>query len=245
MQYGRRDYESYRDLYNRDDWETRNRRDDDGWRNRSNQDNRAYDRDDNTWRSQNREQTGSDLQNRDYRLDYPDRYSAGAGFRENFSSQGAQRSHLRCRDIMTRNVTTCSLSTNIQKIAQLMRFEDIGAIPVLNEEGRLEGIVTDRDIVIGGLTKDKADLELKAEDCMSTDLYVAQQNYRLVDVIREMGDHQIRRVPVVDSRNRLVGIISMADVATQTRKDKELGDALEEISKPGSWLGRLAYYFGL
>lgn len=245
MQYGRRDYESYRDLYDRDDWETRNRRDNEEWRNRNHQDNQTYDRDDNSWRTQNRDYSGSDWQNREHRLDYPDRYSAGAGFRENFSKQGAQRSHLRCRDIMTRNVTTCSLSTNIQKIAQLMRFEDIGAIPVLNDEGKLEGIVTDRDIVISGLTKDKADLELKAEDCMSTDLYFAQQNDRLVDVIREMGDHQIRRVPVVDSRNRLVGIISMADVATQTRKDKELGEALEEISKPGSWLGRLAYYFGL
>jgi CBS domain-containing protein len=245
MQYGRRDYESYRDVYDRNDSETRNRRDDEQWRNRGNQENRPYDRDDDTWRSQNREYAGSDLQNRDYRLDYPDRYSASASLREGFSTQGARRSHLRCRDIMTRNVTTCTLSTNIQKIAQLMRYEDIGAIPVLNDEGRLEGIVTDRDIVTEGLTKDKADLELKAEDCMSTDLYVAQQNDRLVDVIHEMGDHQIRRVPVVDSRYRLVGIISMADVATQTRKDKELGDALEEISKPGSWLGRLAYYFGL
>jgi CBS domain-containing protein len=245
MQYARRDYESYRDLYDRDERQRQDLREEEQWRDRENQGYRVDDRNRESWRQQSRESADADLRNRDYRADFPDRYSAGAGYRESFASQGARRSHLRCRDIMTRNVTTCTLSTNLQKIAQLMRFEDIGAIPVLNDEGRLEGIVTDRDIVIAGLTKDKADAELRAEDCMTTDLYVAGQNDRLVDVIHEMGDHQIRRVPVVDSRNRLVGIISMADVATQTQKDRELGEALEEISKPSSWLGRLAHYFGL
>jgi CBS domain-containing protein len=241
MQYGRRDFESYRDLHDRD---TRDRSYANQSRSREPEDFRGFNRDDNWERLQNTEYRDSARRNRDYRPDFPDRYSAGEGFRENFTNQGAKRSHLKCRDIMTRNVTTCNTNTNIEKIAQLMRFEDIGAIPVLNADGRLEGIVTDRDIVVEGLTKDKADSELKAEDCMTTDLYVAKQNDRVVDVIREMGDHQIRRVPVVDSRNRLVGIISMADVATQTTKDRELEAALEEISKPSSWFGRLAYYFG-
>jgi CBS domain-containing protein len=243
VQYNRRDNESYRDSHDRDDRDTQNRRYSEQWRSRDNEDSRAYDRVEYAPRLQNQEYT--DTGNRNFRPDYPDRYSAGESFRDKFYHQGAKRSHLKCRDIMTRNVTTCGLHTNLQKIAQLMRFEDIGAIPVLDAEGKLEGIVTDRDIVVEGLTKDKADSELKAEDCMTKDLYVARQNDRLVDVIREMGDHQIRRVPVVDSRNRLVGIIAMADVATQTKNDRELEVALEEISKPSSWLGRLAYYFGL
>jgi CBS domain-containing protein len=241
MQYGRRDFESYRDLHDRD---SRDRRYDNQSRSREPEDYRRFNRDDNRERLQNVEYRDSGTPNRNYRPDFPDRYSAGESFREGFTNQGAKRSHLKCRDIMTRNVTTCNTNTNVEKIAQLMRYEDIGAIPVLGEDGRLEGIVTDRDIVVEGLTKDKADSELKAEDCMTTDLYVAKQNDRVVDVIREMGDHQIRRVPVVDSRNRLVGIISMADVATQTTKDRELEQALEEISKPSSWFGRLAYYFG-
>jgi len=245
MQYGRREYESYKDLHDRDDSDRVDRRNAAQWRSRNNEDNRDYDRDAYAGGLQSREVTDSDSRNKNYRLDYPDRYSGGAGFRENFANQGAKRSHLKCRDIMTRNVTTCNKSTNISTIAQLMRKEDVGAIPVLDEEGKLEGIVTDRDLVVEALTKNKADSELKAEDCMSTDLYTARQNDRLVDVINEMGDHQIRRVPVVDSRNRLVGIISMADVATQTRKDRELESALQEISKPSSWMGRLAYFFGL
>jgi CBS domain-containing protein len=238
MQYGRRDLES------REDWDRQNRRYSEPSRSR---DEAGYREDNRDFNPSNLPGPGYpyvETRNRNYRPDFPDRYSAGESFRESFTNQGAQRSHLKCRDIMTRNVTTCNKNTNIEKIAQLMRFEDIGAIPVLDEEGKLEGIVTDRDIVVEGLTKDKTDAELTAEDCMSTDLFTARQNDRLVDVIREMGDHQIRRVPVVDSRNRLVGIISMADVATQTNKDRELEKALEEISKPSSWFGRLAYYIG-
>jgi CBS domain-containing protein len=126
-----------------------------------------------------------------------------------------------------------------------MREGDIGSVPVVGADGELEGIVTDRDLVVKGLTSDKEDSQLRAEDCMSEDIYTANQNDRIVDVIREMGDHQVRRVPVVNSRNRLVGIVSVADLATQTNRDRELGDAIEEISQPSSWLDRIARWLGL
>lgn len=161
----------------------------------------------------------------------------------NVAQAGPQRSHLRCRDIMTSNVTSSRRDTLLREVASLMRDQDIGAIPVLDENGKLAGIVTDRDLVTRGLTADKAEPELRAEDCMSDDVYTANQNDRLVDVLREMGDHQVRRIPVVDSRNRLVGIISTADIALHTNKDRELAEALEDISQPSSWLGRLAHFF--
>jgi len=145
---------------------------------------------------------------------------------------------------MTRNVLTCYTTTPIHEVARILRDEDIGALPVINNEGRLEGIVTDRDLIVKGLTSNADDASIKAEDCMSTDLYMASKNDRVVDVIRRMGDHQVRRVPVIDSRNRLVGIIAMADLATQTSKDRELGEAFEEISKPASWLDRVTRWLG-
>jgi CBS domain-containing protein len=160
-----------------------------------------------------------------------------------YFGQGPMRSHLRCRDIMTRNVTTCRRDTPITEVARLMRDEDVGAVPVIGDDGKLAGIVTDRDLVVEGLTSDKPDQELRAEDCMSDDLFTANQNDRLVDMIHEMGDHQVRRVPVVDSRDRLVGIIAMADIATQTNKDAELEEALKDISQPSSFIGRLANMF--
>lgn len=158
-------------------------------------------------------------------------------------NQGAQRSHLRCRDIMTRDVTTCLRDTPITQVARIMRDEDVGAIPVIGNEGKLDGIITDRDIIVSGLTSSKNDAELRAEDCMSTDLYTANQNERLVEVIKEMGDHKIRRIPVVDNRDRLVGIISMADIAVETNKDRELTAALKDVSQPSSWLNRLTNLF--
>lgn len=168
-----------------------------------------------------------------------DRYETSRAY----AQAGPQRSHLRCRDIMTRTVVSSRRDTPISEVARLMRDQDAGAIPVLDENGKLAGIVTDRDLVVRGLTSDKAETELRAEDCMSDDVYTANQNDRVVEVIKEMGDHQIRRIPVVDSRDRLVGIISTADIALQTSKDRELADALEEISQPPSWLGRLAHLF--
>ena len=156
---------------------------------------------------------------------------------------GPQRSHLRCRDIMTRDVASCQRDTPISEIARLMREQDAGAIPVLDVNGKLAGIVTDRDLVVRGLTADKPEGELRAEDCMSDDVYTANQNDRIVEVINEMGDHQVRRIPVVDSRDRLVGIISTADIALQTNRDRELAHAIEDISQPPSWLGRLAHFF--
>jgi len=168
-----------------------------------------------------------------------ERYETTRGF----AQSGPQRSHLRCRDIMTRNVVSCRRDTPASEIARLMRDQDAGAIPVLDENGKLAGIVTDRDLVVRGLTADKPEPEMRAEDCMSDDVYTANQNDRVVEVIKEMGDHQVRRIPVVDSRDRLVGIISTADVALQTSKDRELADALEDISRPSSWFGRLAHLF--
>ncbi|MEW6130864.1 MAG: CBS domain-containing protein [Acidobacteriota bacterium] len=244
----RRAYDSYKDAYEGDD-DYRNHRSSEDYRTQGYDERNLRERGRNFSHGNQGYSGERRFQNRG--LDYPDRYSAGSAYaQENYSDQesyfrqGATRSHLRCREIMTRNLTTCHKNTPVQEIARLMRTEDIGSIPVLDENGKLEGIVTDRDIIVSGLTGDKNDAEITAEDCMSRDLYTANQNDRIVDVIREMGDHQVRRIPVVDRRDRLVGIISMADVATQTNRDKELGESLEEISKPSSWFGRMAYYLG-
>jgi CBS domain-containing protein len=158
-------------------------------------------------------------------------------------SPGVRRSHLRIRDIMTRNVVTCRRNTPIQEAARLMRDEDIGAVPVIDDTSRLEGIVTDRDLVVKALTSNKEDNALSVEDCMSDDVFNANQNDRVVRVIREMGDHKVRRIPVVDKHDRLVGIVSMADIARHTDKDIELAQALEEVSKPSSWIDRFANLF--
>ena len=173
--------------------------------------------------------------------------------------RGAARSHLRCRDIMTRDVTVASRSTTLEEVARMMRDEDTGVIPVVEPgetasdsvtqvqrvpartvaNGKLVGLITDRDIVIRAIADGVDARQLRAEEVMTTDLHAVRPNDRVIEAIRKMGDKQVRRLPVVDREGNLRGIISMADIALETEADRELADALEEISSGASFWNRI------
>ena len=169
-----------------------------------------------------------------------------------------QRSRLRCRDIMTRDLVVATRDTPLTEVAKMMKQEDTGVIPVVEYpgnagngksvirdesryddrsygRGRAIGLITDRDIAIRAVAEDKDCALSRAEDIMTSDIHTARPNDRVVDVIRKMGDKQVRRIPVVGEDNRLLGMISMADVAVETEADQELADALEDISKGSSF----------
>ena len=174
--------------------------------------------------------------------------------------RGATRSHVRCRDIMTRDVTVATRDTTLQEVAAMMRDEDTGVIPVVERaeaqttetdggngrsdtrtrgNGKLVGLITDRDIVIRAVAEGKDTRAVRVEEIMTTDIHSAQPNDRVIDAIRKMGDKQVRRIPVVDNDGTLRGIISMADVALETEEDRELADALEEISSGSSFWSKI------
>jgi CBS domain-containing protein len=174
--------------------------------------------------------------------------------------RGATRSHLRCRDIMTRDVTVAARDTTLDEVARRMRDEDTGIIPVVEvaeatdeaiadqhrvpvggtfSGGRLVGLITDRDIVVRALAEGRDARQVRAEEIMSTDLHTAMPNDRVIEVIRQMGDKQVRRIPIVDREGNLRGIISMADVALETEADRELAEAIEEISSGHSFWNRI------
>lgn len=173
--------------------------------------------------------------------------------------RGATRSHLRCRDIMTRDVTVAGRTTTLEEVARMMRDEDTGVIPVVEPgettsdsvtevqrvpartqaNGRLVGLITDRDIVIRALAEGQDARAVTAESVMTTDLHTVRPNDRVIEAIRKMGDKQVRRLPVVDREGNLRGIISMADIALETEADRELGEALEEISSGSSFWNRI------
>ena len=178
--------------------------------------------------------------------------------REHYSSD---RSRLRCRDIMTRDLVVATRDTTLVEVARLMKQEDVGVIPVVEYDvpagngrsenpdrtyegrnyarGKLIGLITDRDIVVRAVADNKDVASVRAEDIMSVDIYTAKPNDRVVDVIRKMGDKQVRRIPVTNDNGYLVGNISMADLALETRQDRELAEALEDISKGSSFWNRL------
>jgi CBS domain-containing protein len=105
--------------------------------------------------------------------------------------------------------------------------------------GKLVGLITDRDIVIRAVAEGKDTNNTRAEDIMSVDIHTARPNDRVVEVIRTMANKQVRRIPVVNDNRYLVGMISMADVAQEVEDDRELGEALEEISKHTSFWNRV------
>jgi CBS domain-containing protein len=219
-----------------------------------------------------RERYGRDARDeRDERDERPARSLLEEGreyFRRQFGGRGreergASRSHVRCRDIMTRDVTVATRQTMLEDVAKMMRDEDTGVIPVVERavedktdladvrpdmnrvqshisgNGKLVGLITDRDLVVRAIAEGKDPRTTRAEEIMTTEVHTAQPNDRVIDAIRKMGDKQVRRIPVVDRDGALRGIISMADVALETQEDRELADALEEISSGSSFWNRV------
>jgi len=145
-------------------------------------------------------------------------------------------SRLRCREIMTKNVKTASSSSSLRDVAALMRDGDMGAVPVV-DDGKLIGIVTDRDIVVRAVVEGK-DASTPISVAMSSELFTVRPDDFVFEAVRLMGDKQVRRIPVVGDGGELAGIISMADVALETEDDLEIAETLEEISSGASFWGR-------
>jgi CBS domain-containing protein len=143
-------------------------------------------------------------------------------------------SRMRCREIMTRELRTATPETTLQQAAALMRDGDMGAVPVV-EDGRLVGIVTDRDIVVRCIADGK-DASTPVGEAMTSEIFSVRPDDFVFEAVRLMGDKQVRRIPVISDDGKLAGIISMADVALETEDELEIAETLEEISSgSGFW----------
>ncbi len=144
------------------------------------------------------------------------------------------KARMKCRDIMTSSVTTATRANTLKEVAVMMRDGDMGSVPVV-EDGKLVGIVTDRDIVVRAVADGKEAATGVAE-AMTTDIFSVKPDDFVFEAIRLMGDKQVRRVPVVDEQGQLAGIIAMADIALEMEDEKEIAETLEEISSgTGFW----------
>ena len=145
----------------------------------------------------------------------------------------AKISRMRCSEIMTKSVKTATSAMPLSDVAALMRDTDMGAVPVV-DNGKLIGIVTDRDIVVRSVAEGKADASTVA-DAMTAELFTVRPDDFAFEAIRLMGDKQVRRIPVVGANGELAGIISMADVALEMEDEREIAETLEEISSGASF----------
>jgi CBS domain-containing protein len=119
----------------------------------------------------------------------------------------------RVRDAMTRSVVTCRADDRLNRAAQLMWEADCGAVPIVDDDGRLIGMLTDRDICMAAYTRGLPLAELSVTSAMSTALHSCKPGDSLRSLMDAMAKHQVRRVPVVDEAGQLVGIVSLADIA--------------------------------
>jgi CBS domain-containing protein len=139
---------------------------------------------------------------------------------------------------MTRNVRVVSPQESVQRAAQMMEELDVGVLPVCDGE-RLVGMVTDRDITIRSTAAGKAPQSAHVDEVMSTDVRWCFEDQPLDDVMIQMADSQIRRIPVVshDEQRRLVGIVALGDVATAPldgAQKNEVEDVVEMVSTPNT-----------
>ena len=131
------------------------------------------------------------------------------------------------REVMTPNPRTVAPNDSIEKVACIMRDEDTGAVPIV-ENGRPVGMVTDRDIVVRAVADGQ--LNRPVRDICTGAVVAATPDMSTREAAQLMSDHQVRRLPVVEN-DRLVGIVSIGDLAVKEGKDSRTGDTLQAISE--------------
>lgn len=138
-----------------------------------------------------------------------------------------------CRDVMTPDPVCCLGTDTVDKAAKIMKMEDVGSVPVIDQERTrtLIGIVTDRDLAIHVVAEGLDPRTIRVEDVMTRDPVRCKLDEDVEEALDAMKDYQIRRIPVVDEQNRIVGIISQADVATRLKDSDETAEVVEEISE--------------
>jgi len=140
---------------------------------------------------------------------------------------------MKVSDVMTRNAECVRPEATLQEAARRMQSLDVGALPVCDND-RLVGLLTDRDIVVRSVCEGHDPRADHVRDVMTRQVYSCYQDNDVADVAELMRDKQVRRLPVVDHQQHLVGIVSLGDLAVEAGNENLAGQALEGISEPSS-----------
>ncbi|SFP86202.1 CBS domain-containing protein [Caldicoprobacter faecalis] len=135
------------------------------------------------------------------------------------------------QDIMTTQVAVVGPDNTVLDACKLMQIHNVGALPVCQHDGKVVGIVTDRDIVVRNIANGGDPKTTPVRTVMTKDVICANPSMEVEEAAELMAQHKIRRLPVVQN-DRLVGMVSIGDLATRYRFVEEAGEALSEISEP-------------
>jgi CBS domain-containing protein len=134
------------------------------------------------------------------------------------------------QDVMSKNVVSITPEESAALAARLLARHNLGALPVCSYDGRLVGIVTDRDIIIRCIAADQDPKRVPVQDIMSRELKTIEPKDDAHAAARRMADCQVRRLPVV-SNGEVVGMVALGDLAVSHRCEMEAAEALSEISE--------------
>lgn len=130
---------------------------------------------------------------------------------------------MQVEQLMTRDVACCGPDDSLQDAARKMWERDCGSVPVCDGGGRVVGMVTDRDICMNALFQDRPLSQLTVSGAMSADLKVCHPGNSLNDAERLLQEAQLHRLPVIDDERRLAGIITLADIAREAARERDMG----------------------
>ena len=142
---------------------------------------------------------------------------------------------MKARDIMTENPACITPETTARQAARLMEDNDVGSLPVVESDAnrRLVGVVTDRDLALRVLGRGESP-DVQVREVMSSNVHCCRAEDSLDEVENAMAKNQVRRIPIVDENNRILGMVAQADLARERKAvgAKDLGKVLEKISEP-------------
>lgn len=136
----------------------------------------------------------------------------------------------RVRDVMTANPQTVTQGDNLLQAARIMRDQDTGVVPVVDGR-KVIGLITDRDIVVRAVADGKDLNGVRVSEVMTKNVRSVKEDAAVDDVLSLMSGAEIRRVPVVNNSDELVGIVSIGDLSTRTDRDNKVGRTMEKIAE--------------
>jgi CBS domain-containing protein len=150
----------------------------------------------------------------------------------NSNSAGGNMGSKKVRDVMTKDVEVVDPNqTTLQEAAMKMRTIDVGLLPACTDS-RLVGMITDRDIAIRAVAEGRDPTSTRVAEVMTGEIYFAREDQDIDEAANLMEEHQVRRLPVLDKDQQLVGIVALGDLAQRTDNAGMKAEVLEEVSKP-------------
>jgi CBS domain-containing protein len=143
---------------------------------------------------------------------------------------------MKASDIMTKNPSVVTPETPLREAAKLMRDQDVGMLPVVDERGsrKVVAVVTDRDIATRCVAEGHDSSKCAVTEVMSKGVRTCKADDDVDEIMSVMGKEQVRRIPIVDERGDLIGVVAQADIVRRGEDNKEAERTVEKISQPSS-----------